>query len=361
MQIDEQYMRRCFELARLGAGNTSPNPMVGAVLVADGRIIGEGWHRRYGQAHAEVNAVADVPESLRNRLPDSTLYVSLEPCCIHGRTPPCTDLIIKERIPRVVVSVIDMTPGVSGKGLAILREAGVEVRCGMLAEEGARLSLVRNTYVGRNRPYVVLKWAQTPGGFMGVPGRQVWISGELSRRLTHRLRQRCDAILVGTNTALTDDPALDNRYWWGRSPLRIVLDREGRLPAGSKLLDGSRPTWILTEKTPLQSANQNIDYVRLPFDQELLPTLMTKLYEQRITSLLVEGGATTLQHFIQHQLWDEVWIFSGQVQIDDGIPAPEIGGHIEQVFTCGGDEVTVLSSLAARSWLDEIVTRSRAS
>lgn len=361
MATDEHYMRRCFDLARMGAGHTSPNPMVGAVIVAKGQIIGEGWHRRYGEAHAEVNAVASVSEAHRELLPQSTLYVSLEPCCIHGKTPPCTDLILRERIPRVVVSAIDMTPGVAGKGLDNLRSAGVEVQCGLLANEGARLSLVRNTFVVHRRPYVVLKWAQTQGGLIGAGDRQVWISAAWSQRLTHRLRHWCDAILVGTNTALIDDPALDNRYWWGRSPLRIVLDRDGKLPRCAKLLDGSRPTWVVTDKVSEQSSLPNVRFVELPFDDRLLQKLMDLLFEHRIASILVEGGAFTLRRFIEQGLWDEAWVIRGASSLQKGIPAPTVGGRIEQSFQCGADEVTILRSPDSMAWLEEIARRSACS
>ncbi|RMF32110.1 MAG: bifunctional diaminohydroxyphosphoribosylaminopyrimidine deaminase/5-amino-6-(5-phosphoribosylamino)uracil reductase RibD, partial [Bacteroidetes bacterium] len=227
---DEVFMRRCFDLARLGAGRVSPNPMVGAVLVYEGRIIGEGWHRRYGGAHAEVNALASVAPSDRALIRRSTLYVSLEPCCIHRKTPPCTNLILREGIPRVVVSCLDPTPEVNGRGLELLREGGVEVRVGVLEEEGRRLIRFREAFVRHGRPFVLLKFACSRDGFLGKPGEQIWISNPWTKRWVHRCRAAADAILVGTRTARTDNPQLTTRLFFGDSPLRIVLDRRLTLP-----------------------------------------------------------------------------------------------------------------------------------
>ncbi|MBK6948634.1 MAG: bifunctional diaminohydroxyphosphoribosylaminopyrimidine deaminase/5-amino-6-(5-phosphoribosylamino)uracil reductase RibD [Haliscomenobacter sp.] len=235
-QDDALFMRRCFDLARLGAGHVSPNPMVGAVIVYEGRIIGEGFHAVYGHAHAEVSAVASVaPEDLPV-LCESTLYVSLEPCCVYGKTPPCTNLILSSQIPKVIVSCIDPSPGVNGKGIEVLRAGGVDVRSGLLQQEGEELIRARRIFVQAKRPYVVLKWAETQHGLM-APAENVryWISSAYSRRLTHRLRMEADAILIGAATALKDDPELNNRYYFGKSPVKAVISLNTELPASLNL------------------------------------------------------------------------------------------------------------------------------
>lgn len=327
----EIYIKRCFDLAVLGAGSVSPNPMVGAVLVYNNHIIGEGWHRQVGQAHAEVNAVNSVAPGSRHLIARSTLYVSLEPCCIHGRTPPCTDLILRHKIPRVVVSVTDQTPGVQGKGLNVLRQAGVEVIAGVLSKEGAEISAFRNTFVSRERPYILLKFAQSPDGQMGLPGRQVWISNAFAKRWVHKLRATYDAILIGTQTAITDQPELTNRLWFGKSPMRIVWDRDRLVPADSPLLKGKESVWLLTSG-PSEQIGDRIFMKKVNRKGYELPDLMGMLFEQGITSLLVEGGARTLQAFLQADLWDEAWVFSGSQVLGQGIPAPSIHGTYSAVL-----------------------------
>jgi len=305
-------MRRCFDLARLGAGSVSPNPMVGAVLVHQARIIGEGFHRKYGQAHAEVNAVNSVRPDDRHLLPESTLYVSLEPCCIFGKTPPCTNLILEHRIPKVVISCLDQTPGVAGRGVEILRAAGVEVLTGVLEAEGQRLSAIRNTFVSQQRPYVILKFAQTKDRFIGPEdGSQYWITNAYAKRLVHRWRSEADAILVGTNTALNDDPHLTNRLYFGKSPLRVVLDKSLRLPKTLALFDGTYPTLVFTERADTIDCN-NLEYASIAFNQNLVPQILAHLAEKKCTSLIVEGGARLLQAFLDAGLWDEARVFTGQ-------------------------------------------------
>jgi len=322
VKTHEAYMRRCFDLARLGAGNVSPNPMVGAVLVHQNRIIGEGFHRRYGQAHAEVNAVNSVRAQDRHLLPEATLYVSLEPCCIFGKTPPCTNLILEHRIPRVVISCLDQTPGVAGKGVEILRTAEVEVLTGVLEAEGQRLSAIRNTFVTQQRPYVILKFAQTKSRFLGPEdGRQYWITNAYTKRLVHRWRSEADAILVGTNTALSDDPQLTNRFYFGKSPLRVVLDKSLRLPKTLALFDGTTPTLVFTERADVLGG-EHLEYASIAFDQNLVPQILAHLAEKKCTSLIVEGGAQLLQAFLNAGIWDEARVFTGAKYLFKGIPAP---------------------------------------
>jgi diaminohydroxyphosphoribosylaminopyrimidine deaminase/5-amino-6-(5-phosphoribosylamino)uracil reductase len=339
----EIFMQRCFDLARLGAGHVSPNPMVGAVLVHEGRIIGEGWHKEYGKAHAEVNCIAAVGEEDRHLIEKSTLYVSLEPCCFHGKTPPCTNLILRCNIKKLVISCLDETPAVKGKGVEILRKAGIEVIEGVLAEAPFKPSDFRNTFIARQRPFIQLKFAQSADGYMGIPGKQVWFSNHFSQVLAHKGRSAFDAILVGTNTALTDNPSLSNRFWPGKSPLRIVLDRQRQVPSDAHLLHSNQATWIVCEKQ-LEGdiSTDSLRFFELGFDGQLLEKLLAELFHNRITSLIVEGGATTIRHFMEKGFWDEAAIFNTSVRLGSGIPAPTPTGDELASFTLGGDTLTVI-------------------
>ncbi|MBI1224077.1 MAG: bifunctional diaminohydroxyphosphoribosylaminopyrimidine deaminase/5-amino-6-(5-phosphoribosylamino)uracil reductase RibD [Bacteroidetes bacterium] len=344
---DEIFMQRCLDLARLGAGHVSPNPMVGAVLVHEGRIIGEGWHQEYGKAHAEVNCLASVEAKNRHLIVKSTLYVSLEPCCFHGKTPACTDLILREQIPRVVVASLDDTPEVSGKGIRILEKAGVEVLTGICGNQTILPSNFRNVFASKQRPFIQLKFAKSMDGYMGVHGRQVWFSNHFSQVLAHKGRAEFDAILVGTRTAATDNPALTNRNWFGRSPLRIVLDRKRILPANLKFFDGANPTWIVTEKKLSSDFNnEKLNFVELDFDENLIPKLMGLLFDHQVSSLIVEGGADTLNRFLSINLWDEAAIFSTPKRLGVGILAPTPVGDEIAKFTLGSDTLTILRNEA---------------
>ena len=334
------FMRRCFDLARLGAGSVSPNPMVGAVLVYENRIIGEGWHQKYGGAHAEVNAVNNVKEADRHLIKASTIYVSLEPCNIHGNTPPCTGLIIKEGIKKVVISCIDTTPEVKGLGIEMLEQAGVEVEYGILESVGRKISAFRNTFTSKKRPFIQLKFAQSLNGFIGIPGQQVWISNLFSKRATHKMRAEFDAILIGTQTALTDNPQLSNRLYFGKSPLRVILDRNLTIPEDSEVFKGNNVTLIVTEQpTPVEVGL--IHYRQINFDDNLLNNLLVVLADMKVTSLIVEGGAFTLGQFIKHNLWDKAWVFTGNKVVENGIPAPKVSGHIAGTYPLGGDNLSI--------------------
>lgn len=339
MHSHDSYMLRAIDLAYLGAGKVSPNPMVGAVIVYKDRIIGEGYHQAFGHAHAEVNAVANVAPEDRPLLSQSTLYVSLEPCCIYGKTPPCTELIIKHKIPKVVIAAIDQTPQVNGKSLQILKEAGVEVHTAVLEKKGKRLSAYRNVFVSKRRPYILLKYAQSQNGFIGVAGKQVWISNHYSKRLVHKWRSEMDAILIGTNTAICDNPSLTNRLYFGGNPLRIVLDKNGRIPSHAKLFDGKAPTLVITETESKALTESNIQHHKLLFDDKLLPRLLEHLYSLNISSLLVEGGAKLLKSFIEADLWDEARVLVGNQLITDGIPAPDLASNPTNSWQIGGDRL----------------------
>lgn len=327
--IYEKYIQRCFDLAVLGAGAVSPNPMVGAVLVYKDRIIGEGYHKKHGTAHAEVNALASVKPEDKHLISQSTLFVSLEPCCIFGKTPPCTQLILKHKIPKVVISCLDFTPEVAGNGVAILRKAGVEVVSGVLEKKGKEISSIRNTFVTKNRPYIILKYAQSSDGFMGKFDEPIWLTNSLSKKLVHKWRSETDAILVGTNTAQIDNPKLTNRLYFGKSPLRIVFDRTLKLNKQLHIVNPPSKTIVVCETMPPPST-EHLEYLRLKFDEKFLPNLLHFLFERKISSLTVEGGQKTLQKFIDQQLWDEARVFVSRKKLFNGVQAPK--NSIEPVY-----------------------------
>ena len=323
MTIDEKYMQRCIQLARNGICHTAPNPMVGAVIVRDGKIIGEGYHVCCGHGHAEVNAIASVKDE--SLLKEATIYVSLEPCSHYGKTPPCADLIIRKGIPRVVVGCVDPFSLVAGRGIQKLRDAGIEVTVGVLEKECRELIRAFITFNVKKRPYITLKWAQSADGFIDIrrdEGAPVRLSTPLSILAVHKMRAEQKAILVGRRTALLDNPSLTVREWYGQDPLRLVIDRQLTLPPHLHLFDGSTPTLVFTEKE--KADTQNLTYVTLDFGQNILPQIMQVLYERKIQTLLVEGGSQTLQSFLEQGLWDEAFIEHVQVSLHDGIPAPTL-------------------------------------
>jgi diaminohydroxyphosphoribosylaminopyrimidine deaminase / 5-amino-6-(5-phosphoribosylamino)uracil reductase len=335
MTTHEPYMQRCIELARKGAGSVAPNPMVGAVLVHNDVIIGEGWHQQYGKAHAEVNCIDQAIQSGQtDKFRQSTLYVSLEPCAHFGKTPPCSDLIIQHKIPKVVIGCRDPFKEVDGKGIEKLKAAGVEVIIDVLKEECMELNKRFFTFHQQQRPYVILKWAQTKNGMIAPPNpfgrgildsahQRLLISNEFTNKLVHQWRSEEAAILVGTNTALLDDPQLTNRYWSGKQPVRLVLDKQLRLPTTLKIFNDDARTIIFNLKK--NSEEGNVQYYQLPADAETVPALLKSLYQLNINSVLVEGGAQLLQSFIAAGLWDEARIITNeQLTVEDGLAAPEL-------------------------------------
>lgn len=332
---DLQYVRRCLQLAKCGQGSTSPNPMVGALIVHDGRVIGEGYHIRAGEPHAEVYAVRSVKECDRHLLRASTMYVTLEPCSHYGKTPPCCDMIISCGIPRVVIGVSDSNAQVNGAGISRMRDAGIDVVVGVLEGDCYRLNSHFFASHEKRRPYVTLKWAQSADGYIdtvrngGAPAR---ISTQLSRLAVHKIRASHDAILVGTRTALLDDPSLDVRYWTGRSPLRLVVDRLGTLPCTLRLFDGSVPTVVYTALERKGLAGKNIEQVVLDFNTDIIPQILHHLHSRKINSLLVEGGAALLQSFIDSCSWDAARVeVNPALSLVSGIPAPHFGNHMKPV------------------------------
>lgn len=323
---EEKYMRRCIELAGNGQNNVAPNPMVGAVIVCDGRIIGEGYHIRCGEAHAEVNAIRSVKdESLLRR---ATIYVSLEPCSHYGKTPPCADLIIEKQIPRIVIGCQDPFSEVAGRGIQKLRDAGREVKVGVLEKECRHLIRRFITFNTLRRPYITLKWAESADRFIDkerTDGQPVILSSPLSAMLVHKKRAEADAIMVGRRTALLDNPSLTVRNWYGRNPMRIVLDRTLSLPSDLQLFDGSVPTLIFTERE--RPDKENVTYITLDFSRQLLAQIMEELYRRKVQSLLVEGGSQLLQSFIDNDLWDEAYVEKCPYRLSSGVKAPEISDN----------------------------------
>lgn len=332
MVIDERYMQRCLQLAENGKGFVSPNPMVGAVIVHNDRIIGEGFHREYGKAHAEVNAIKSV--SNKSLLQDSTIYVSLEPCSHHGKTPPCSQLIIDSQIPRVVIATLDPYHQVSGRGVNMLREAGAEVIVGIMEEEAKKLNKTFFTNQILKRPYIYLKWAQTKDGFIDIlrtsndKPQPTVISNNFTRILVHKLRAECTAILIGTNTAVNDNPSLSTRYWYGKSPTRVILDRSGRIPANYNIFDNSTNTIIFTETINTITQNNKTKLIPLKFDENVITNILSELHVSKIDSVLVEGGSHVLQSFIDKGIWDEAYIEISNTKFETGLPAPKINGEI---------------------------------
>ena len=335
------FIQRCFDLALHGAGNVAPNPLVGAVVVHQGKIIGEGYHAIFGGAHAEVNAINSVSAENKALLPHSTLYINLEPCCHFGKTPPCTDLIIQTGIRKIVFSNQDPNP-VSSGGAALLKSVGCEVITGILEQQGAWLNRRFFTRIKKKRPYIILKWAQSADGFFTRnANEQHWITGEQSKRLAHRWRSEEAAILCGTNTVAVDNPQLTNRLWMqGKQPLRVVLDRTLRLPSTLHVFDATTPTVVFTEKQQADAAN--VRYAQIAFDKNVLNTVLQSLFEMGILSVLVEGGATLLNNFISEQLWDEARIFIGNDFFAEGLHAPTIKGKIIAEEKIGNDTLKIL-------------------
>lgn len=320
-------MLRAIYLASMGEGKVAPNPLVGAVLVHNGRIIGEGYHEAFGEAHAEVNAVNDaISKGFVNLLSESTLYVTLEPCSHHGKTPPCTDLILKYRIPKVVVGKTDPFPAVSGNGIKKLQQAGIQVETACMEYECEGVNRRFLTFHEKRRPYIVLKFAQTANHFIAPsdPSDGKRISSPLSDILVHQWRSSEPAIMVGTRTAETDDPQLNVRLWFGKQPVRIVIDRQLKLHDSLRIFDNSQRTIVFNEIQNEQKGKT--EWVKIQFGDDWLPRLLYKLYELNIQSVLVEGGAFLLNEFINSDLWDEARIITSEKIFRSGLKAPRIIG-----------------------------------
>lgn len=320
-------MQRCLQLAAQGAGRVVPNPMVGAVLLYEDVIIGEGYHQQYGQSHAEVNCINSVSGANRHLIQKSTLYVSLEPCTHFGKTPPCADLVIAQQIPRVVIGCRDSYKEVDGKGIEKLRAAGISVTLPVLEEEAKWINRRFFTFHEKRRPYIILKWAQSNDHKIAHSDRsRVLISNEYSNRLVHKWRSEEAAIMVGTNTALYDNPALTNRYWNGSHPVRIVLDRELKIPATHQLLSGAVKTFVFNHHK--QEEKDSIIYRKISRAGSVLQQVLQQLLVMNIQSVLVEGGTQLLQSFIEEDCWDEARLITNEgLVIGEGISAPVLRNH----------------------------------
>lgn len=339
MTSDEFFIQRTFELAQLGIGNVSPNPRVGSVIVHDGKIIGEGWHKKYGEAHAEVNAVNSVRD--QSLLKESTVYVNLEPCSHFGKTPPCADLLIKHQVKKVVICNTDPNPLVSGKGIAKLKNAGIEVVSGILESQGRELNKRFFTWIEKQRPYIILKWAQTGDGFVARENYDSkWISNEFSRQLVHQWRSEEDAVLVGTKTAEYDNPQLNVRDWSGRNPVRIVIDRHLKLDHSLHLFDKKQKT--ICYNLIKDGEDQNLIFVQLD-QKDFVQHLIKDLVKQKIQSVIIEGGSQTLKLFIENDLWDEARIFQSENSFHAGIKAPSVNGNLLREQNIENDNLKIFA------------------
>ena len=340
MSTHETYIKRCLKIAKNGFGTTRPNPSVGAVIVHENKIIGEGFTSSFGGSHAEVNAIRAVKNKML--LKEATMYVTLEPCSHFGKTPPCADLIVKHQLKQVVIGCLDTNSLVSGKGIECLKSANIEVIVGVL-EAACRIHHKRFfTVQEKKRPYIILKWAETKDGFVAPisknENKPIFISNAYSQQLVHKLRSKEHAILVGTNTALADNPKLNVRSWFGENPIRIVLDRTLRIPENANILDGSVQTIVFTEKinpekeTRKKKVNfkENLIFKKIDFSKKLAKQICSVLYKHNIQSLIVEGGTQTLQTFIAENLWDEALVFVGDNSFKEGVKSPEIKGRYVQ-------------------------------
>lgn len=339
----ELYMKRCLELAQLGLGKTAPNPLVGSVIVHNGKIIGEGYHQQYGEAHAEVNAINSV-ENLA-LLAESTLYVNLEPCAHFGKTPPCADLIIEKGIPHVVICNRDPFHAVDGKGIERLLAAGIKVETGILEEEGRWVNRRFFTFHEQKRPYIILKWAETKDGFLDYYRNEddglkpLKISNEESTRLVHKWRTEEASILIGRNTAILDDPHLTARLWPGKNPLRLVIDPELQVPENSAMYTDGEPTWVFNALR--EYCMDEVCFVKINDPATFENEILDYLYQNGIQSVIIEGGANTLHRFIEVKLWDEARIITGKMRIGDGLGAPKITGRLFENYFIEGDQLEV--------------------
>ncbi|TCR05194.1 diaminohydroxyphosphoribosylaminopyrimidine deaminase [Sphingobacterium sp. JUb20] len=341
-------MRRCLELAALGAGTTSPNPMVGAVIVCDDQIIGEGFTSPYGGAHAEVNAIQQVLDHYGDeaaaKLRQSIFYVSLEPCAHYGKTPPCANLIARYKPKKVYIACLDPFAKVNGKGAEILKNAGIAIEIGLLEQEALWLNRRFLTRVQKNRPYVILKWAESADGYLGKEGEQVWISNGASKQLVHKWRAEEDAILVGAKTALVDNPSLTVREWNGKNPKRILIDKLLSVPAEAAIFNDEAETIIFNAvKTEWSGHNKYIELEN--YDWYLPQNILYQLYLMDVQSIIIEGGAKTLSLFIEANLWDEARVFKSKRTLDGGIKAPQVKGELKEIMKISDDQLEIIVNI----------------
>lgn len=345
MNLHEKYIKRCIELAKNGLGNTYPNPMVGSVIVYNNTVIGEGWHKKAGQPHAEVNAINAVEDE--KLLKDATIYVSLEPCSHTGKTPPCANLIVDKGIKNVVIGIVDSNSKVSGAGVAHLKNNGCNVIVGVLEAECYELNKRFFTFHNKKRPFIILKWAETKDGFIDKLRTKTdenspnWISNEYSQQYVHKMRAEENSILVGTNTALNDNPRLNVRSWSGENPIRILIDRAAKMPSDYNLLDGSVKTIVFSEVKHIVDSYGNVIFERIDFSENVPQQICEVLYKYEIQSVIIEGGAKTLKGFIDAHLWDEAFVFVGDVLFTEGLKAPKLKKVPSEIRKISNDTLTV--------------------
>jgi len=336
-------MKRCIALAKNGLGTTYPNPMVGSIIVYEGKIIGEGWHKKAGEPHAEVNAVNSVKD--KSLLKKATIYVSLEPCSHFGKTPPCCDLIIKNKIPNVVIGTVDPNIKVAGNGIKKLIEAGIHVTIGILEDECNELNKRFFTFHQKKRPYIILKWAESQDGFIAplekTEKKPVWITNDFSRQLVHKWRTEEQAILVGTQTVIDDNPKLNARDWHGNNPIRIVLDPNNRIPKDNAVFDNQVQTIFIT-KSKNTPNKENTTFEVIDFEQNSVEQILNLTYKHQIQSVIIEGGLQTLQTFIDANLWDEARVFKGKTTFGKGICAPLLPKLKSEKHIIDTDELLII-------------------
>jgi diaminohydroxyphosphoribosylaminopyrimidine deaminase / 5-amino-6-(5-phosphoribosylamino)uracil reductase len=347
LKTHDGYMKHCLRLAVKGLGNVAPNPMVGCVIVHKGKITGAGYHEKFGEAHAEINALNFVKN--KSLLKDSTLYVTLEPCSHYGKTPPCADAIIEHGIRRVVIGSVDPNPLVKGKGIAKLIKSGCDIITGVMEKECMNLNKRFFTFHREKRPYIILKWAMTKDGFIdkkrkapqppkgGQRGNPLKITGPQANKLSHKWRTEEQAIMVGTNTAIMDNPLLTSRHVMGKSPIRIVIDKNLRIPAKSNIFSNFATAIVLNGKKTGKTGN--IEYVKVKFEGRKLSRILIELYKRNIQSVIVEGGAELLNSFIEQGLWDEARVFRSDKKIGEGIKAPEFNYKAATKIKVGKDNL----------------------
>jgi diaminohydroxyphosphoribosylaminopyrimidine deaminase/5-amino-6-(5-phosphoribosylamino)uracil reductase len=343
-------MQRAIELAKLGAGCVSPNPMVGCVIVHNDSIIGEGWHEQFGGPHAEVNALKTLQD--KSLLKESTVYVTLEPCSHYGKTPPCANALIEHNVKQVVVGITDPNPLVSGNGIKLLRNAGIDVITDVLSKECAELNKRFITYITQKRPYVTLKWAESADGFIAPDieklspvefEKQKQISGPTVQKITHFWRTQEDAFMVGTTTAEVDNPRLNARAWIGRNPARVVLDLNNRLPKTLRVFDGTQPTFVFVWDEHKTESTLNVIYLQLDKNKNLVSQILEALYQHNIQSLVVEGGSKLLQTFIDQNSWDEAIVIKAQHNLLCGLKAPKLKGKTQQISIVDNNQISFIT------------------
>lgn len=343
MKEAELYIHRCLQLAELGKGNVAPNPMVGAVLVYNNQIIGEGYHKQFGLAHAEVNCINSVSLENKNYIPFATLYVSLEPCNHYGKTPPCTELIVNNKIKKVIIGCTDTNSLVNGKGINFLRENGVEVILNVLQTACLNLNKRFFTFQNKNRPFVILKYAQSINKKIAdTEAKRTFISNSFTNILVHKWRSEESAILVGTNTVLTDNPALTNRLFTGKNPIRLIIDKDLKIPHHYNIFNNIAPTYIFNFIK--DEVNGNLTFIKLNNSSNIIQQILQYCYEKNIQSILVEGGTILLQSFINLNLWDEARVITNNtLMINNGIASPNFYGTMFNEIQIASDTINFYS------------------